>query len=192
MRDKSWLPVRRDIVLLVCSLLLVLAAVGVNTARRARRKPTRRIHFTKKKYDATVQRLLTEKRYEDYAKVWMRFIVELENNVTSQIFEPGKNGGEILSNDLHLLNMELETVLIPLKQEKEEIVYIARKIYERQGPKFLFRSLPNNARLRKIFEWNDYQLSRFYKLWMDTRMIWEEFKEAYLTMKVKCYYLRKL
>ncbi|KAG8257511.1 hypothetical protein J6590_048247 [Homalodisca vitripennis] len=192
MRDKLRLSVRWNILLLVCWLLLILVTVGVNTARRARRKPTRRLHFTKKKYDATVQRLLTEKRYEDYAKVWMRFIVELENNVTHQIFHPGKNGGEKLCNDMHLLNLELETVLIPLKQEKEEIVYIARKIYERQGPKFLFELLPNNAQLKKTFEWNNYQLSRFYKLWLETRMIWEEFKEAYLTMKVKCYYLRKL
>lgn len=178
---------------LVCWLLLLWVIVSVNTARRGpRRKTTSKVVFTKRQYDEIVKNLLTEKRYEDYASDWMNYIVNLENNVTSQIYNPVVNGGERLCSDIQLLNQELELVLIPLKQEKSDIVYIARRLFIRNGPKFIFELLPNNKKLKSTFNWDDYQLSTFYRLWLETRMIWEEFKEAYILMKAKCYHLGKL
>lgn len=178
---------------LVCWLLLFWFIVCVNSARRGpRRRTTRKVVFTKKQYDEVVRNLVTEKRYEDYASAWMNYIVDLENNVTSQISYPQMNGGERLCNDINILNHELELVLIPLKQEQKNIVYIARRVFIRKGPKFIFELLPDNKKLKSTFNWNDYQLSRFYRLWMETRLIWEEFKEAYLSMQAKSYYLQKL
>lgn len=178
---------------LISLFLFMCVFINVDMARRGpRRRPTRKVVFTKTQYDQEVNKLVTEKRYEDYATAWMSYIVCLEDNVTSQIYQPRIKGGERLCNDIHLLNQELELVLIPLKQQKTHIVYIAQRIFLRKGPKFLFETLPDNNVLKTVFMWTDYQLSRFYRLWVETRIIWEEFKEAYLFMQAKCYHLHKL
>lgn len=178
-------------------LLLLLLLCDLNTETRiVRRRPRKKKWvdrpLTQEKYDEIVFKLMTEKSYEDFAKDWIARLLKLENNVTSLIFNPVKNGGEKLCSELHRYNQELELVLVPLKQQKEEIAYMARKVYFRQGPKFLREFLPNNTVLQQTFNWDHYQLSRFYRLWLETRMIWEDFKEAYLDMKIKFYYLQVL
>jgi hypothetical protein len=176
-------------------LFLLLFELNVET-RIVRRRPRRRKWvdrpLTQEKYDAVVLKLMTEKSYEDFARDWMKRLVALEENVTALVFNPETKGGEKLCSELHRFNQELELVLIPLKQQKEEIAYMARKVYFRKGPKFLQEFLPNNTVLQNTFGWDNYQLSRCYRIWLDTRIIWEQFKEAYLDMKIKYYYLHIL
>lgn len=110
------------------------------------------------------------------------FFFDLDDEIVESIFEPRKENGEVLLDNIELYNKCLITIIKMIKTNDPNVLHACRDFLDRRGPRCLHGEFDVNS-LRIGFKWTDAKLIEFLQLVEDMKGLWEEFKQAFIRMR---------
>lgn len=125
------------------------------------------------------------------ASAKMAEIIKLDEKIISMLVNPNRTQRLELYRSIYNYNEELDKILYGLRTQDHKIVYIARLMYFRRGPRFVEEDITIDS-LQQGFDYTDLMLSLFYRRLFNTTVMYNAFLKYYFRMQVDWYCLEVL
>lgn len=125
------------------------------------------------------------------ASAKMAEIIKLDETIISMLINPNVNDSIELFRLIGMYNRELEKILYGLRTHDHKIVYIARLMHFRRGPRFIDEDITING-LQETYDYNDVTMAIFFRRLFNTTMLYDSFIKYYYRMQVDWYCLDAL
>lgn len=139
--------------------------------------------------DETKFKLESESKLNASAK--MAEIIKLDEKIASMLVNPNINDSLELYITIGEYNEELDKIQYGLRTQDHKIVYIAKLMYFRRGPRFVEEDITIDG-LREAYEYGNLMLARFFRRLFNTTILYNSFLKYYFRMQVDWYCLEEL
>lgn len=117
------------------------------------------------------------------ASAKMAEIIKLDETIVSMLVNPNINDSIQLYRLIGTYNTEMEKILYGLRTQDHKIVYIARLMHYRRGPRFVDEDITIKS-LKKAYGYDDVTMAIFYRRLFNTTIFYDSFIKYYYRMQV--------
>lgn len=117
------------------------------------------------------------------ASAKMAEIIKTDETIASMLVNPNANDSIEIYRLIGIYNRELEKILYGLRTHDHKIVYIAKLMYFRRGPRFVEEDI-TIYHLERTYGYDDLTMAMFFRRLFNTTMFYDSFIKYYFRMQV--------